>query len=96
MTDPPTFLVHHELRAHLARTSPSICVIPAPLPLHTPLSTVGLRTVPYKRDVRYGMYGSRYRTVGAPNGHSNGRSRIQLDKNGCKPSVYGHTAQWLT
>jgi hypothetical protein len=28
--------------------------------------------------------------------HYTGRSCIQLDKNGCKPSVYGHMAQWLT
>ena len=53
---------------------------------------LGLRTIPYnlKWDVRYGLYGSHYHTVSAPNGHSNsctqystGRSRIQLDKNGC-------------
>ena len=39
---------------------------------HDTAGDLGLRTVPYKRDVRSGLYGSRYRTVVAPNGHSTG------------------------
>ena len=42
MPDPPTFLARHEIRAHLARTSQSKCVVPPPpppSPLHKLLPT---------------------------------------------------------
>ena len=62
----PGARAHLILRRHWA-SAVADCAVPLLCPL-------GLRTVPYKRDVRSGLYGSRYRTVVAPNGHSTGRT----------------------